>query len=148
VPFELNIAVKRSPIEQSGRESVAEGTPRPVTMVVEVSGALTVDGATDIIQRLDTVVTHAQSSVILRFVGDVHVSPDDVGPIEVVAAWLKYRRCDGCSLYVDVTDARAREVFERVDDIRAAMLPVGSDPAVPRRNVPETLADPDGDSAR
>jgi hypothetical protein len=146
VPFELNIAVKRGPIEQRGRDS-AEQQPPPRATVVEVSGALTTADAADLTQQLDSVVTDASSSVVVRFVGDVHVSADDVEAIQLVATWLKCRRRDGYSLYVDVEDANAREVFERVADIRPAMLPFGADPGVPRRNVDDPASAEDGDSA-
>jgi hypothetical protein len=131
--FELNIAVKRCPLEQRGGEAGQQAARRPVT-IVEASGELSPASALDLTQRLDDVVDSAPSSVILRFVGDVPVPPDR-GFIEVVGAWLKRRRRDGASLYVEVRDAHAREVFERVEDMRAAMLPFGVDPDVPRRMV-------------
>jgi hypothetical protein len=143
LPFELNIAVKRGPIEQ--REGAGQGASRFVT-AVEISGDLSLTGAIDLTQRLDDVVTGAPSSVILRFVGDVHVSPDDLRPIDAVAAWLKRRRRDGYSVYVEVADAHVRDVFMRVEDIKGAMLPLGANPDVPRRTVDDPSSPTDGSS--
>jgi hypothetical protein len=144
--FELNIAVKRSPIEQPGREGTSPGTPSAVT-IVEVTGELSSENAVDLTQRLEDVVAGAPTSLIIRFVGDVRVSPDDEGPIGLVAAWLKRKRSDGYSLYVEVPDAQAREAFMRVEDMKAAMLPLGADPSVPRRNVEEPSSGIDGTCA-
>jgi hypothetical protein len=73
--------------------------------------------------------------VIIRFLGDVRVSPDESGSLQTVAAWVKRRRRDGCNLYVEVAQANARDAFMRIDDMRDVMLPVGADAAVPRRLV-------------
>jgi hypothetical protein len=146
LPFELNIAVKREPPEQRRGQDAGHGAPCPVTLV-EISGDLSVGSAVDLTQRLDDVVTGAPSNVILRFLGDLHLLPDNTEPIEVVAAWLKRRRRENYSVYVEVVDEHAREAFVRLEDMSSVMLPVGANPDVPRRNVDDTPPEPNGRSA-
>lgn len=133
--FELNIAVKRGPVDQpSALGSGSRGTSRPVT-VVEVTGELSPENSVDLTERLEDLVAAAPSSVIVRFLGDVPVAPNDVGPIETVAAWVKRRRRDGCDLYVEVPKSEARDAFLRVAEMQSVMLPFGADASVPRHIV-------------
>ena len=142
--FELNIAVKRGPIDQpSALEGASHTIPCPVT-VVEVNGELSPENSVDLTQRLTDIVSAAPSSVIIRFVGEIPVSPKDVGPIETVAVWVKHRRRDGCNLYVEVSESAAREAFLRIEEMKNVMLPFGADASVPRRIVGDPPRGGDG----
>jgi len=132
--FELNIAVKHDPADQPSNLEGATHGPCLVT-IVEVMGELSPLSSADLTRRLEDIVSAAPSSVIIRFLGDVRVSLDEFGSLDTVAAWVKRRRRDGCNLYVEVAQAKARDAFMRVDDMRDVMLPVGADAAVPRRIV-------------
>lgn len=136
MPFELNIAAKYDRAEQPGNgEGPSQAAPCRAT-VVEVTGELSPEAAVDLIRRLDDVVSQAPSSVVVRFSPDaVKANEDDAASIEILGAWVKRRRDDGCSLYVDVPHARLREAFMRCGDMEASMLPAGADPSVPRRIV-------------
>lgn len=144
MPFELNIAVKHDPAEQSrDREGLSQHVPCPVT-VVEVTGELSPETSVELTQRLESVVSAAASSVILRFAGDLQLSQDDLRSIEILAGWVKRCRRDRCSLYVDVPQVQARDAFMRVDEMKSVMLPLGADASVPRRVVADQPSKGDG----
>ncbi len=132
--FDLNIAVKRSPVDQPRDDAGGHGTPSLVT-IVDVTGELSSESAADLTRRLDDVVATAATSVIIHFTDDVRIAAHDRGPIQTVAAWIASRRHDGCNLYVDISDAALRDVFTGVDEMESFMLPSGADNSVPRRLV-------------
>jgi hypothetical protein len=137
MPFELNIAVKRPPVgSPEGQETRSRGATERVT-AVEVTGTLSAENAAQLTRQLDDLEVPRGSCVIVRFVGDVLPPGDDPEPLEELAAWMKRRRADGYNVYLDVAEARAREAFMRVDELKTLMLPAGADPTVPRRIIDE-----------
>ena len=143
MPFELNIAVKQDPADQvSDRKDKSEAAPCPITGV-EVTGDFSRQDAVDLTRRLDGVVSKAPSSVIIRFVDDVRtLSPDPKG-IEIVAAWVRQRRRDGCNVYVEADQPEVRDTLSAVEEMKNVMLPTGADASVPRRIVDDPRDDPD-----
>jgi hypothetical protein len=133
-PFELNIAVKQPPVESP--EGRSRGATDRVT-AVEVTGTLSAENAVQLEQHIDDIDAPRGSCVVVRFVGDVLAAGDDPAPLANLAAWMKRRRADGYNIYLDVAEARAREAFMRVDELKSLMLPTGADPAVPRRIIEE-----------
>lgn len=136
-PFELNISVKHPPVEFP---EAPEGRSRDATdrvTVVEVTGTLSAENAAQLEQRLEDLDAPRGSCIVVRFVGDVLPSGDDPAPLEDLAAWMKRRRADGYNVYLDVAEARAREAFMRVDELKSLMVPTGADPAIPRRIIEE-----------
>jgi hypothetical protein len=138
--FDLEIAVKHALVDLPDRQATEHNSACPVT-IVDVTGEISAESATDLTLRLDDVVTKATSSVIIRFAGDVRIGAKDRGPIETIARWIMRRRRDGISIYLSISDAAVREVFAREGELESVMLPFGADDFVPRRFVADQHPD-------
>ncbi|HYZ15674.1 MAG TPA: hypothetical protein VE591_04705 [Candidatus Acidoferrum sp.] len=136
MPFELNVAVKQSPVEPPATQSA----PGRVT-VVDVTGTLSAENATELTRRLEEVGAPKESCVLVRFVGDVLPADEDPASLEIIGSWMKRRRADGYSIYVDLAEARPREALMRIEELKQMVLPAGADPTVPRRVVGDSAPD-------